>query len=200
MSTQYHPHNKIRFVTAAALFDGNDAAINIIRRLLQAHGAEVIHLGHDRSVKEIVDTAIQEDAQAIAVSSYQGGHMEFFTYMIDLLKQRGASHIRVFGGGGGVIIPREIAELEAYGVVKIFSPEDGRKLGLDGMIDAMMEAADFDPGDLGGPAATLTPERWLDVARAITLVEEGRSLEIPDTGNRPPVIGLTGTGARASRH
>ncbi len=194
MSTQYHPHNKIRFVTAAALFDGHDAAINIIRRLLQAHGAEVIHLGHDRSVKEIVDTAIQEDAQAIAVSSYQGGHMEFFTYMIDLLKQRGASHIRVFGGGGGVIIPREIAELEAYGVVKIFSPEDGRKLGLDGMIDAMMEAADFDPGDLGGPAATLTPERWLDVARAITLVEEGRSLEIPDTGNRPPVIGLTGTG------
>ncbi len=194
MSAQYHPRNKIRFVTAAALFDGHDAAINIIRRLLQAHGAEVIHLGHDRSVKEIVDAAIQEDAQAIAVSSYQGGHMEFFTYMIDLLKERGASHIRVFGGGGGVIIPREIAELEAYGVVKIFSPEDGRRLGLDGMIDAMMEASDFDPADLGGPAAGLTPERWLDVARAITLVEEGREIEIPKTKNRAPAIGLTGTG------
>jgi len=194
MSAHYTPQNKIRFVTAAALFDGHDAAINIIRRLLQAHGAEVIHLGHDRSVREIVDAAIQEDAQAIAVSSYQGGHMEFFRYMIDLLKERGAEHIRVFGGGGGVIIPREIAELQAYGVVKIFSPEDGRRLGLDGMIDAMMEAADFNPADLAAPQARLTPERWLDLARAITLVEEGRDLAIPDAGNRAPVIGITGTG------
>ncbi|HQT95603.1 MAG TPA: cobalamin-dependent protein, partial [Thermoanaerobaculaceae bacterium] len=118
--------HKIRFVTAAALFDGHDAAINIIRRLLQAHGAEVIHLGHNRSVAEIVDAAIQEDAQGIAVSSYQGGHMEFFTYMVDLLRQRGAGHVKVFGGGGGVIVPEEIAELQAYGVTRIFSPDDGR--------------------------------------------------------------------------
>ncbi len=151
---RYQPKHKVRFVTAAALFDGHDAAINIIRRLLQAHGAEVIHLGHNRSVAEIVDAAIQEDAQAIAVSSYQGGHIEFFTYMIDLLRQRGAGHVKVFGGGGGVIVPREIAELEAYGVAKIFSPEDGRALGLDGMIEHMIEAADFDPASArsSGPA------------------------------------------------
>ncbi len=131
----YKAHNKVRFVTAASLFDGHDAAINIMRRILQAHGAEVIHLGHNRSVKEIVDAAVQEDAQGIAVSSYQGGHIEFFKYMVDLLKERGAEHIKVYGGGGGVIVPREIKELEAYGVTKIFSPEDGRTMGLDGMID-----------------------------------------------------------------
>ncbi len=140
------PQHKVRFVTAAALFDGHDAAINIIRRLLQAHGAEVIHLGHNRSVAEIVDAAIQEDAQGIAVSSYQGGHMEFFTYMVDLLRQRGAGHVKVFGGGGGVIVPEEIAELQAYGVTRIFSPDDGRTLGLDGMIDAMLDACRDDDG------------------------------------------------------
>ncbi len=194
MSAHYTPRNKVRFVTAAALFDGHDAAINIIRRLLQAHGAEVIHLGHDRSVQEIVDAAIQEDVQGIAVSSYQGGHMEFFKYMVDLLRERGAGHIRVFGGGGGVIIPREIAELEAYGVVKIFSPEDGRRLGLDGMIDVMLEAADFNPADLGAPEADLTPQRWLEVARAITLVEEGLDIELAEAKSAAPVIGITGTG------
>ena len=134
------PPHQVRFVTAASLFDGHDAAINIIRRLLQIHGAEVIHLGHNRSVKDIVDAAIQEDADGIAVSSYQGGHMEFFRYMVDLLREADAGHIKVFGGGGGVIVPEEAAALEAYGVAKIFSPDDGRRLGLDGMIDAMIEA------------------------------------------------------------
>ncbi|MEM0964351.1 MAG: cobalamin-dependent protein, partial [Bacteroidota bacterium] len=133
VSTQ-HP---VRFVTAASLFDGHDAAINIMRRILQAQGAEVIHLGHDRSVDDVVRTAVEEDAQGIAVSSYQGGHVEYFKYMVDLLRQRGASHIRVFGGGGGVIVPEEIAELEAYGVAKIFSPEDGMRMGLEGMIESM---------------------------------------------------------------
>ena len=142
---RYQAENKVRFVTAASLFDGHDAAINIMRRILQAHGAEVIHLGHNRSVAEIVDAAIQEDAQGIAVSSYQGGHIEFFKYMVDLLKERGAEHIKIYGGGGGVIVPREIKELEDYGVTKIFSPDDGREMGLDGMIDSMIEGADFDP-------------------------------------------------------
>ena len=128
---------KYRFVTAAALFDGHDAAINIIRRLLQSGGAEVIHLGHNRSVQEIVDTAIQEDAHGIAISSYQGGHVEFFKYMIDLLKQKNASHIKVFGGGGGVIVPQEIALLHDYGVARIYSPEDGQTMGLAGMIEDM---------------------------------------------------------------
>jgi len=139
----YKPKHRIRFVTAASLFDGHDAAINLIRRLLQASGAEVIHLGHNRSVHEIVETAIQEDVQGIAVSSYQGGHMEFFKYMIDLLRERGASHIKVFGGGGGVIVPEEIRELEAYGVCKIFSPEDGLRMGLQGMVNYMLEQCDF---------------------------------------------------------
>ncbi len=189
------PQHKVRFVTAASLFDGHDAAINIIRRLLQAHGAEVIHLGHNRSVAEIVDAAIQEDAQGIAVSSYQGGHMEFFTYMIDLLRERGADHIKVFGGGGGVIIPREIKELEAYGVTKIFSPEDGRSLGLDGMIDVMIQAADFDPADLDGvDPHRLTPESWRELARAITLVESGRELTIPEAPSAAALLGITGTG------
>ena len=150
---RYQAKNKVRFVTAASLFDGHDAAINIMRRILQAQGAEVIHLGHNRSVKEIVDAAVQEDAQGIAVSSYQGGHIEFFKYMIDLLKERGAEHIKVYGGGGGVIVPREIKELEDYGVTKIFSPDDGREMGLDGMISHMIEGADFDPAtmDSTGP-------------------------------------------------
>ena len=127
------PH-RTRVVTAASLFDGHDAAINIMRRILQAQGAEVIHLGHDRSVEEIVTAAIQEDAHAVAVSSYQGGHLEFFRYLVDRLRELGADHIRVFGGGGGTIIPEEIEALQAYGVQRIFSPEDGRRLGLEGMI------------------------------------------------------------------
>jgi methylmalonyl-CoA mutase len=194
-SAPYQAAHKVRFVTAASLFDGHDAAINIMRRILQAQGAEVVHLGHNRSVREIVDAAIQEDAQGIAVSSYQGGHIEFFTYMVDLLKERGAGHIRVFGGGGGVIVPREIAELEAYGVTKIFSPEDGRTMGLDGMIAWMIEAADFSPAalDSTGPLGA-SSDRWLAVARAITRAEEGLEVEIPARERPAPVIGTTGTG------
>ncbi|MCD4748611.1 MAG: methylmalonyl-CoA mutase family protein, partial [Thermoanaerobaculales bacterium] len=195
-SKRYQPTNKVRFITAASLFDGHDASINIIRRILQAHGAEVIHLGHNRSVAEIVDAAVQEDAQGIAVSSYQGGHMEYFKYMIDLLRERGANHIKVYGGGGGVIVPAEIAELEAYGVTKIFSPEDGRVLGLDGMISTMVEGCDFNPSELGGASTyDAEPENWLDVARAITLAEEGSNPAIPPRQGEPAaVIGATGTG------
>ena len=202
------PQHKVRFVTAAALFDGHDAAINIIRRLLQAHGAEVIHLGHNRSVAEIVDAAIQEDAQGIAVSSYQGGHMEFFTYMVDLLRQRGAGHVKVFGGGGGVIVPEEIAELQAYGVTRIFSPDDGRTLGLDGMIDAMLDACKDDDGhrapgtghrnDVKTPASLDIVSDFGVVAALITKAENGEpvssSLPSPEPGARCPVVGITGTG------
>ena len=192
---RYVPKNKVRFVSAASLFDGHDAAINIIRRLLQSHGAEVIHLGHNRSVAEIVDAAVQEDAQGIAVSSYQGGHIEFFKYMIDMLKERGAEHIKVFAGGGGVIVPREISELEEYGVAKVFSPEDGREMGLDGMIDHMIEGADFDPAkmDSTGPIGA-NSEQWLAVSRAITRIEEGLPVEPPKREIPAPVLGITGTG------
>src|SRR5678816_1464828 len=142
----YKPVNKVRFVTAASLFDGHDASINIMRRILQASGCEVIHLGHNRSVREIVDCALQEDAHGIAISSYQGGHVEFFKYMIDLLREAGAGHIKVFGGGGGVIVPAEIRELHDYGIARIFSPEDGQKLGLQGMINEIVAACDTDLG------------------------------------------------------
>jgi methylmalonyl-CoA mutase len=134
----------VRFVTAAALFDGHDGSINIMRRILQASGCEVIHLGHNRAVEEIVNCALQEDAHGIAISSYQGGHVEFFKYMLDLLRERGAGHVKVFGGGGGVIVPSEIAELHDYGVARLFSPEDGQKLGLQGMINEIMSACDVD--------------------------------------------------------
>jgi methylmalonyl-CoA mutase len=198
------PHklvNRVRFVTAASLFDGHDASINIVRRLLQAHGAEVIHLGHNRSVEEIVTAALQEDVHAVAVSSYQGGHMEFFKYMVDLLKERGGTGIKIFGGGGGVIIPREIRELEAYGVTRIYSPEDGQKLGLAGMVWDMLKRADADltrdcPKDL-------KPVRAGDrraLARLITALENG-ALEpaLQDELKRGaaakvPVVGITGTG------
>jgi methylmalonyl-CoA mutase len=194
-TNRYQPENKVRFVTAAALFDGHDAAINIMRRILQAHGAEVIHLGHNRSVSEIVDAAVQEDAQAIAVSSYQGGHIEYFKYMIDLLKEHGAEHIKVYAGGGGVIVPREIADLEAYGVAKVFSPDDGRQMGLDGMIDYMIEGADFDPVELDstGPIGA-SSEDWLAVSRAITRIEEGLPVETSIPTDPAPVLGITGTG------
>jgi methylmalonyl-CoA mutase len=213
MAETRSPQHKVRFVTAAALFDGHDAAINVIRRLLQAHGAEVIHLGHNRAVAEIVDAAIQEDAQGIAVSSYQGGHMEFFRYMVDLLRERGAGHVKVFGGGGGVIVPEEIRELEAYGVTKIFSPDDGRALGLDGMIELMIAAcADHEQGT--GDREQGTEERsgnedkidFGAVARAITAAESGDLGDTRGGGTvprppspvpslrRPPVVGVTGTG------
>src|SRR5207253_7892152 len=134
----YKPLNKVRFVTAASLFDGHDASINIMRRILQATGCEVIHLGHNRSVEDIVTAALHEDVHGIAVSSYQGGHLEFFKYMLDLLRERGGENIKVFGGGGGVIIPSEIEELQKYGVTRIFSPEDGQRLGLQGMINEIV--------------------------------------------------------------
>ncbi|HSP22934.1 MAG TPA: cobalamin B12-binding domain-containing protein, partial [Planococcus sp. (in: firmicutes)] len=139
----YKPKNHVRFVTASSLFDGHDASINIMRRILQANGAEVIHLGHNRSVEEVVNAAIQEDVQGICISSYQGGHMEYFKYMHDLLVEKGAGNIRIYGGGGGVILPREIKELEEYGIAGIFSPEDGRKKGLQGMILEIVEECDF---------------------------------------------------------
>jgi methylmalonyl-CoA mutase len=143
---KYTPVNKIRIVTAAALFDGHDAAINIMRRIIQATGAEVIHLGHDRSAEEVVDTAIQEDANAIAMTSYQGGHVEYFKFMYDLLQEKGCGHIKIFGGGGGVILPTEIAELHAYGISRIYSPDDGRAMGLQGMINDMLKQSDFATG------------------------------------------------------
>ena len=137
----YHAEHKVRIITAASLFDGHDAAINIMRRIMQSSGAEIIHLGHNRSVQEIVDAAIQEDAQGIAITSYQGGHNEYFKYMHDLLKERGAGHIKIFGGGGGTILPTEIEELHAYGISRIYSPDDGRRLGLQGMINDLLGLA-----------------------------------------------------------
>src|SRR6201747_741817 len=143
----YHSKNKIRFVTAASLFDGHDATINIMRRILQSSGAEVIHLGHNRSVDEVVNCAIQEDVQGIALTSYQGGHIEYFKYMHDLLKERGAGHIKIFGGGGGVILPDEIKELIDYGITRIYSPDDGRAMGLQGMINDLVERSDYATGE-----------------------------------------------------
>src|SRR5688572_18933273 len=141
----YKAKHKIRFVTAASLFDGHDASINIMRRILQASGAEVIHLGHNRSVDEVVSAALQEDVQGVAVSSYQGGHLEYFKYMLDLLRAQDGEHIKLFGGGGGVIVPAEIKELHDYGVARIYSPEDGQRMGLQGMINDMLARCDFDP-------------------------------------------------------
>jgi methylmalonyl-CoA mutase len=144
--TPYQPKNKIRIVTAASLFDGHDAAINIMRRIIQSTGCEVIHLGHDRSVEEVVNCAIQEDVQAIAMTSYQGGHNEYFKFMYDLLTKKGASHIKIFGGGGGTILPEEIKILENYGIEKIYHPDDGRKMGLQGMINDLVKRCDFITG------------------------------------------------------
>ena len=186
-SEGYMPRYKVRFVTAASLFDGHDASINIMRRILQATGCEVIHLGHNRAVQDIVETAIQEDAQGIAVSSYQGGHLEYFKYMVDLLRERGAGHIQVFGGGGGVISPDEIRELEGYGVARLYSPEDGRHMGLQGMIDDMVRRCDIDP--------RTTPE-FHRLARCITKIELGdTSRPLTADSRQPiPVLGITGTG------
>jgi len=199
---------RVRIVTAASLFDGHDAAINIMRRILQSQGAEVIHLGHDRSVDEIVEAAIEEDAHAVAVSSYQGGHMEFFRYMVDRLRERGAGEVRVYGGGGGTIVPDEIAALHEYGVARIFSPEDGRSLGLEGMIRSIVEECRRCPGRrLEDEVARLAPEDPRAVARTISWLEEHgpaggvpvdalrRALVAAATGHPPaPVIGFTGTG------
>ena len=168
----YKPKNHVRIVTAAALFDGHDAAINIMRRIIQSSGAEVIHLGHNRSVQEIVDCAIQEDVQAIAITSYQGGHNEYFKYMHDLLRERGAGHIKLFGGGGGVILPTEIADLMAYGITRIYSPDDGRAMGLQGMINDLLEQADYPTGEhLNGEAAHVKDKNARDLGRLISAAE-----------------------------
>ncbi|GIV53238.1 MAG: hypothetical protein KatS3mg038_3759 [Candidatus Kapaibacterium sp.] len=198
----YHPTHRIRIVTAASLFDGHDAAINIMRRIMQSSGAEVIHLGHNRSVAEIVQCAIQEDVQAVAVTSYQGGHMEFFTYMHDLLGERGAGHIRIFGGGGGTILPSEIEELHRYGITRIYSPDDGRAMGLQGMINDVLEKSDFET------PLTFTPDELrhavLDrddraIAQAISALERGRQLLdwqrlARERAHPTCVLGITGTG------
>ncbi|MFN3942236.1 MAG: methylmalonyl-CoA mutase family protein [Flavobacterium sp.] len=202
-SQPYFPKNKVRIVTAASLFDGHDAAINIMRRIIQATGVEVIHLGHDRSVEEVVNTAIQEDANAIAMTSYQGGHMEYFKYMYDLLKEKGAGHIKIFGGGGGVILPSEIEELHAYGITKIYSPDDGRAMGLQGMIDDLVQKADFPVGDvLNGEADHLEEKNPRAIARVISAAENfpeiaKDTLDKIHTANETskiPVLGITGTG------
>ncbi|RYU87249.1 DUF559 domain-containing protein [Mucilaginibacter terrigena] len=189
----YKSQHKIRFVTAASLFDGHDATINIMRRILQSTGAEVIHLGHNRSVDEIVNCAIQEDVQGIALTSYQGGHVEYFKYMHDLLAERGAGHIKIFGGGGGVFLPQEIAELQAYGISKIYSPDDGRTMGLQGMINDMMQACDFSltERELGAGA-----DKIKRIARHISAAEDGHytPFPAPETTHRTPILGITGTG------
>jgi methylmalonyl-CoA mutase len=195
--------NKVRFVTATTLFDGHDAAINIFRRMLQASGVEVIHLGHNRSGLEIVETAIEEDVQAIAVTSYQGGHMEFFRYLRDLLVERGCEHIRVFGGGGGTILPSEGAELMGYGLSRIYSPDDGRVLGLQGMVDDMLTSSDYPVGDLDGfPPGDFTSDDHRTLGRLISAAENWRdkydelfeSYAARAAESRIPVIGITGTG------
>ncbi|MGV3728252.1 fused isobutyryl-CoA mutase/GTPase IcmF [Hydrogenophaga sp.] len=201
----YRPTHKVRFVTAASLFDGHDAAINIMRRILQGMGAEVIHLGHNRSVDEVVTAALQEDAQGIAISSYQGGHVEYFKYMVDLLKSRGGEHIQVFGGGGGVIVPAEIRELQDYGVTRIYSPEDGQKMGLAGMIGEMVMRCDRDLSPYA-PKALAAIEgqgemNWRALAQLITALENGNAdasvvsaLREQAATKKVPVLGITGTG------
>src|SRR5213593_445729 len=188
----YKATHKIRFVTAASLFDGHDASINIMRRILQASGAEVIHLGHNRSVEEIVRAALQEDVQGIAVSSYQGGHIEFFKYMLDLLRSRGGEHVKVFGGGGGVIVPAEIKELQDYGVARIYSPEDGQRMGLQGMINDMLARCDYDPAQHAPKELKKGDLRALP--RVITALELGRKEALKGKAHEVPVLGVTGTG------
>src|SRR6201985_1884084 len=176
----YTPKNKIRIVTAASLFDGHDAAINIMRRIMQANGAEVIHLGHDRSVQDVVDCAIQEDANAIAMTSYQGGHVEYLKYMYDLLKEKGCSHIRIFAGGGGVILPTEIEELHAYGITKIYSPDHGRAMGLEGMIIDLLQKSDFPTGNqLNGEVGHIKNKNPKDIGVLISAAENFS--ELPET-------------------
>ncbi|MES2678866.1 MAG: methylmalonyl-CoA mutase family protein [Bacteroidota bacterium] len=199
----YQSKHKIRIVTAAALFDGHDAAINIMRRIIQASGAEVIHLGHDRSAQEVVNCAIQEDANAIAVTSYQGGHVEYFKYMFDLLKEKNCSHIKLFGGGGGVILPTEIDELHKYGITRIYSPDDGRSLGLQGMINDLLSQCDFATGvNLNGETTRFIEKDYKSIARVISAAENFNEENIKllnDVKSKAavsttPVLGITGTG------
>lgn len=202
-TTPYQSKNKIRIVTAAALFDGHDAAINIMRRIIQSSGAEVIHLGHDRSAQEVVNCAIQEDANAIAVTSYQGGHVEYFKYMYDLLKEKGCSHIKLFGGGGGVILPTEIEELHNYGITRIYSPDDGRAMGLQGMINDLLQKCDFPTGkNLNGEVAHLIERDHKSIAKLISAAEnfnEESTAMLNKVREKAkvsatPVLGITGTG------
>ena len=197
----YTPQNKIRIVTAGSLFDGHDAAINIMRRVMQRSGAEIIHLGHNRSAHEIVETAIQEDVQGIAITSYQGGHNEFFSYIFDLLKEKNAGHIKIFGGGGGTILPTEIENLHAYGISRIYSPDDGRKMGLQGMINDLLHQCDYPIGkEIGTELAHLKQKKSRDIARVITGLENYPEKNMPlinalDTPtHQSPVLGITGTG------
>ena len=201
----YQPQHKIRIVTAASLFDGHDASINIMRRVMQASGAEVIHLGHDRSVQEVVDCAIQEDANAIAMTSYQGGHVEYLKYMYDLLKEKGCSHIRIFAGGGGVILPEEIKELHEYGITRVYSPDDGRAMGLQGMIDDLLQQSDFATGvGLANEMSLLANNDARSIARCISAAENAANLPETQTmlatirehaaTSKVPVLGITGTG------
>ncbi|ENI5844601.1 methylmalonyl-CoA mutase family protein [Flavobacterium psychrophilum] len=201
--TPYIPINKVRIVTAAALFDGHDAAINIMRRIIQSTGVEVIHLGHDRSVEEVVNTAIQEDANAIAITSYQGGHNEYFKFMHDLLKEKGAGHIKIFGGGGGVILPSEIADLQDYGITRIYAPDDGRAMGLQGMINDLVQRSDFPVGDkLNGELKHIQEKNPTAIARLISAAENFPEIAKPyfdkihkqNQTSKIPVLGITGTG------
>ncbi len=201
--TPYVPNNKIRIVTAASLFDGHDAAINIMRRIIQSTGCEVIHLGHDRSVEEIVNCSIQEDAQAIALTSYQGGHMEYFKYMYDLLKEKNADHIKIFGGGGGTILPSEIKELHDYGIARIYHPDDGRDMGLQGMINDLVEKCDFPTGKkIDAEISSLSRTDYGTIGRMISAAENypdehrEKLAEIEKLSNQmdTPVLGITGTG------
>ena len=196
----YTPKHKIRIVTAASLFDGHDAAINVMRRILQSKGAEIIHLGHNRSVLEIVECAIEEDVQGIAITSYQGGHLEFFKYMRDLLDQNGCSHIKIFGGGGGTILPEEIRQLHQYGISRIYSPDDGRQMGLEGMIEDVIKQCDFElPTSFNYPHVLKLDEQKdiRKIARQITNAENGKNhqkINLSDDQKKIPVLGITGTG------
>ncbi len=199
----YRPKNIIRIVTAASLFDGHDAAINLMRRIIQSCGVEVIHLGHNRSVNEIVECVIQEDAQAVAVTSYQGGHMEFFTYMRDLLDEKGGKHVRIFGGGGGVILPEEIKKLQEYGISRIYSPDDGRRMGLQGMVNDLLKTADFPAGKVADiKTGEILKRDHLSIARLISITENSIAKAKPlinkiskgSEHKEPPVLGIAGTG------
>jgi methylmalonyl-CoA mutase len=192
----YIPQHPIRMVTSTSLFDGHDASINIMRRIFQSKGVEIIHLGHNRSVREIVECAIQEDVQGIAVTSYQGGHLEFFKYMKDLLDEWGCGHIKIFGGGGGTILPTEIEQLHQYGITRLYSPDDGRTMGLEGMIEDVIQHCDFalPDIDLARPASD-NRSAVKKLARSISMAEKGTLAgPIPTVERIIPVIGITGTG------
>jgi methylmalonyl-CoA mutase len=197
----YQLKHKIRIVTAASLFDGHDAAINIMRRIIQASGAEVIHLGHNRSVQDIVDCAIEEDANAIAFTSYQGGHVEFLKYMYDLLREKGCGHIKIVGGGGGTILPSEIEELHAYGIDRIYSPDDGRALGLQGMINDLLQICDFPSGknvvfdDIKTETKKCTSYCTINFcSRKLSKEFDKIESQISNLTSQVPILGITGTG------